>query len=194
MSYFIVYWLHIPRTSVVQVITLIKVSERSTKEDLCKISCFCWNVLPSATILSSNFWLQAHTIRPPTTGIVLLLNFMEPKGFSLISQQPATYSSPEPGESSQCPSIPLKTTPVLSFHLCLYLQSDFFSSGFSVKTQQALFFSPTQVTGLIHLIFIDLNFQIIFKLENTPFWQPIPGYLSIWSPNYSCEFQQSGKN
>jgi hypothetical protein len=63
VSCFIAYWLHIPRTSAVQVKTLIKVSEHFTKEELCKILCLCQNVLPSPAMLNKNFWLQVHTIK-----------------------------------------------------------------------------------------------------------------------------------
>lgn len=157
VSCFIAYWLHIPRTRVVLVKTLIKVSELFTKEELCKILCLCQNVLPSPAMLNKNFWLQVHTIKPLSTRIVLFLHFMEPKEFLLSSRQPATYSSPEPDESRPCPPIPFKIPPILSSHLYLDLLSDFFSSGFSTKIQHALFFSPTRhMTQPSHLPWFEL--------------------------------------
>jgi len=142
----------------VQVKTLIEISELSTKEELCKIFCFCQNVLPSAAMLNTNFWLQVHTIKPLSTRIVLLLNFMETKVFLLILQQPATYSSPEPDESSQCPSIPLKIPPILSSQLCLDLLKWFLLFRFLHQNPTCIIFLPCTyyMTDPSHLPWFEL--------------------------------------
>jgi hypothetical protein len=132
-------------------------------------------LLLQCSIIISDFRFIQYNLQPQ--GLYYSWIFMESKSFLLISQQSATYSSPQPDESSQCPPIPLKTPPILSSHPCLDLLSDFFSSGFYTKTQHALFFSPMHVTWPTHLIFLDLNFQIIFNWKTLVFDSP---YLVIY--------------
>ena len=188
MSGFIANWLHIPRTSAVQVIMLIKVSERSTKEGLCKntvflLECapFCCNaqlfVTTGAYNTTSN---HQDCIILEFYGTQQFLADFTTAGHLIISSARWIQSMPsypvKDATNTIFPSVPRSSKWFLLFR---FLHQN--------PTCIILFPHACHMTDPSHLPWFELPNNI--QTGKHSFWQPIPGYLSIWGPNYSCEIQ-----
>ena len=75
----------------------------------------------------------------------------------------ATCPCPEPDQSSPSPHpASWRSILILCFHLCLGLLSDFFMSGFPIKTLYASLLSPLHASYAASLVLFDLITQIVF--------------------------------
>ena len=95
---------------------------------------------------------------------------MEHRGSSSYSQQPATYTSPEAGQSS-----PFSPALILSSHLSLGLPSNLLHSGVPNITLYAPLLYPTHATCPARLIFLDFNTQICS--EQYTLWRSLHSLL-----------------
>jgi hypothetical protein len=87
----------------------------------------------------------------------------KPEGSSQFSQEPAIGPYPEPPESTLPPRlISLRSSLILTSHLCVGLPSGLFPLGFPTNTLYTSLFFPMRVTCLAHLIFIDLICPMLF--------------------------------
>jgi len=86
------------------------------------------------------------------------------KSYSLqCSQKPATCPYPEPDKSISCPSFYFFIALLILFsHLCLYLPSILFHSGFTTKSLCVLLFLPMCDTSSAQLTLLYLTNVTLF--------------------------------
>ena len=79
------------------------------------------------------------------------------------SQATATCAYPEPARSSPCLHIPLLFRSIVRLsHLCLGFPNDVLLSGLPTKALYATLLSAMRASCPAHLIFLDVNIQMIF--------------------------------